>query len=131
MTGMIEIAQQNLLSPMVLFFALGLFASFRAGQTSTFPEAIAKTMAIYLMMAIGFKGGVELAKAGASVTLFLVLGAGALVSAVLPLIGFALLSATSSAVPHRPGGGCGTLRLDLHRHVRCSHPGGCRRRARL
>jgi hypothetical protein len=60
------------------------------------PEAIAKTMAIYLMMAIGFKGGVELAKAGASVTLFLVLGAGALVSAVLPLIGFALLSATSS-----------------------------------
>jgi hypothetical protein len=29
MTGMIEIAQQNLLSPMVLFFALGLFASFR------------------------------------------------------------------------------------------------------
>jgi hypothetical protein len=33
MTGMIEIAQQNLLSPMVLFFALGLFASF-VGQTS-------------------------------------------------------------------------------------------------
>jgi hypothetical protein len=95
MTGMIEIAQQNLLSPMVLFFALGLFASFVRSDLNI-PEAIAKTMAIYLMMAIGFKGGVELAKAGASVTLFLVLGAGALVSAVLPLIGFALLSATSS-----------------------------------
>jgi hypothetical protein len=94
MTGMIEIAQQNLLSPMVLFFALGLFASFVRSDLNI-PEAIAKTMAIYLMMAIGFKGGVELAKAGASVTLFLVLGAGALVSAVLPLIGFALLSATS------------------------------------
>jgi hypothetical protein len=94
MTGMIEIAQQNLLSPMVLFFALGLFASFVRSDLNI-PEAIAKTMAIYLMMAIGFKGGVELAKAGASITLFLVLGAGALVSAVLPLIGFALLSATS------------------------------------
>jgi len=94
MTGMIEIAQQNLLSPMVLFFALGLFASFVKSDLSI-PEAIAKTMAVYLMMAIGFKGGVELANAGASVTLFAVLAAGAVVSAVLPLIGFGLLSATS------------------------------------
>ena len=94
MSSMIEIAQQNLLSPMVLFFALGLFASFVKSDLSI-PEAIAKTMAIYLMMAIGFKGGVELAKAGASVTLFAVLAAGAVVSALLPLIGFVLLSATS------------------------------------
>ena len=94
MSAMIEIAQQNLLSPMVLFFALGLFASFVKSDLSI-PEAIAKTMAVYLMMAIGFKGGVELANAGASVTLFAVLVAGAVVSAVLPLIGFALLSATS------------------------------------
>lgn len=94
MSSMIEIAQQNLLSPMVLFFALGLFASFVKSDLSI-PEAIAKTMAIYLMMAIGFKGGVELAKAGVSVTLFAVLAAGAVLSALLPLIGFALLSATS------------------------------------
>ena len=94
MTGMIEIAQQNLLSPMVLFFALGLFASFVKSDLNV-PEAIAKTMALYLMMAIGFKGGVELSGTGLSGTLFAVLFAGAVLSAVIPLIGFALLMTTS------------------------------------
>lgn len=94
MTGMFEIAQQNLLSPMVLFFALGLFASFVKSDLSV-PEAIAKTMALYLMMAIGFKGGVELAGTGLTGTLFAVLVVGAILSALLPLIGFGLLRATS------------------------------------
>ena len=94
MTGMIEIAQQNLLSPMVLFFALGLFASFVKSDLNV-PEAIAKTMALYLMMAIGFKGGVELSGAGLSGTLFAVLIAGAILSSLIPLLGFALLRATS------------------------------------
>ena len=94
MTGMFEIAQQNLLSPMVLFFALGLFASFVKSDLSV-PEAIAKTMALYLMMAIGFKGGVELAGTGLTGTLFAVLIVGAILSALLPLIGFGLLRITS------------------------------------
>ncbi len=91
---MLEIAQQNLISPMVLFFALGLFASFVKSDLSI-PEAIAKTMALYLMMAIGFKGGVELAGSGLTATLFAVLIAGAVLSAFLPVIGFGLLRATS------------------------------------
>lgn len=91
---MLEIAQQNLISPMVLFFALGLFASFVKSDLSV-PEAIAKTMALYLMMAIGFKGGVELSGSGLTVTLFAVLVAGAVLSALLPVIGFGLLRATS------------------------------------
>lgn len=94
MGGMLEIAQQNLISPMVLFFALGLFASFVKSDLSV-PEAIAKTMALYLMMAIGFKGGVELAGSGLTAKLFAVLIAGAVLSALLPVIGFALLRATS------------------------------------
>lgn len=91
---MLEIAQQNLISPMVLFFALGLFASFVKSDLSI-PEAIAKTMALYLMMAIGFKGGVELAGSGLTATLFAVLIAGAVLSAFLPVIGFGLLRAMS------------------------------------
>lgn len=91
---MLEIAQQNLISPMVLFFALGLFASFVKSDLSI-PEAIAKTMALYLMMAIGFKGGVELAGSGLTTTLFAVLIAGAALSALLPVAGFGLLRATS------------------------------------
>ena len=79
---------------MVLFFALGLFASFVKSDLSV-PEAIAKTMALYLMMAIGFKGGVELVGSGLTATLFSALLAGAILSAVLPVIGFTLLRATS------------------------------------
>ncbi|MEM7635386.1 MAG: sodium-dependent bicarbonate transport family permease [Pseudomonadota bacterium] len=94
MGGMLEIAQQNLVSPMVLFFALGLFASFVKSDMSV-PSAIAKTMALYLMMAIGFKGGVELAGSGLTMTLFAVLFAGAVLSALLPVIGFGLLRVTS------------------------------------
>ena len=94
MSDMLEIAQQNLISPMVLFFALGLFASFVKSDLSV-PDAIAKTMALYLMMAIGFKGGVELSGGGLTATLFAVLLAGAVLSALLPVIGFGLLRVTS------------------------------------
>lgn len=56
-----EIALSTLLSPMVLFFGLGLFAALLRSQM-TVPEAFSKGLAIYLMMAIGFKGGVEMSK---------------------------------------------------------------------
>lgn len=42
----------TLLSPMVLFFALGALAAF-ARSDLTIPEAAGKAMAIYLMVAIG------------------------------------------------------------------------------
>ena len=58
---MIELATSNLLSPMVLFFVLGLSASLARSDLSI-PEAIAKGMSLYLMMAIGFKGGAGVAR---------------------------------------------------------------------
>ncbi len=86
----IDLALANLLSPMVLFFALGLMASL-ARSDLTVPEAIAKFLALYLMMAIGFKGGVAVARSGLDMTLVGVMLAGIILSAVIPLIGFALL----------------------------------------
>jgi uncharacterized protein len=86
----LDLAIANLLSPMVLFFALGLGASL-ARSDLTVPEAIAKFLALYLMMAIGFKGGVAVAKSGFDLTLVGVMLAGIVLSALIPLIGFALL----------------------------------------
>jgi hypothetical protein len=90
----LDLATTNLLSPMVLFFALG-FLSALARSDLSIPEAIAKGMALYLMLAIGFKGGVEVQKTGIDARLIGVLVGGMALSALLPLIGFALLRATS------------------------------------
>ncbi len=90
----LDLAIANLLSPMVLFFALGLAASLARSDLSV-PEAVAKLLALYLMMAIGFKGGAAVAKSGVDLQLVGVMLAGMALSAVIPLIGFALLRATT------------------------------------
>ncbi len=90
----IDLALGNLLSPVVLFFALGLFAAI-ARSDLTIPEAVAKGLAIYLMMAIGLKGGVEVAKQGLTAKLVLTIGAGAVLSFALPFLAYTILRATS------------------------------------
>lgn len=92
MASILDIAAINLLSAPVLFFVLG-FAGSLAGSRLTLPEAVAKTLSIYLMLAIGFKGGVAVAEHGIGIDLFLALAAGAALSALLPLIGFGMLGA--------------------------------------
>ena len=53
----------NLLSPAVLFFALGLIAALTKSDLK-FPEPLYVALTIYLLVAIGFKGGVAIAEAG-------------------------------------------------------------------
>lgn len=55
--------QANLLSPPVLFFGLGMLASICRSDLR-FPEALYVSLTIYLLCAIGFKGGVAMAEAG-------------------------------------------------------------------
>ena len=55
--------QSNLLSPAVLFFCLGIFAALTRSDLK-FPEALYNTLTIYLLTAIGFKGGVAVSEAG-------------------------------------------------------------------
>jgi hypothetical protein len=95
MDGILALAGANLISPIVLSFALGLFAAL-ARSDLTVPEAVAKGMSIYLLFAIGFKGGVAVASHGIDATLGLSLLAGVILSAVLPLVAFALLSVMSN-----------------------------------
>lgn len=52
---------QNLLSPPILFFVLGVIAGCLKSDLDV-PEQISRYLSIYLMMAIGFKGGVAIAE---------------------------------------------------------------------
>jgi len=90
-TAIFDLALGNLLSPIILSFALGLFAALARSDLSI-PEAVAKGMSIYLLFAIGFKGGAGVAAYGADATLLLAIGAGVILSFGLPFIAFALLS---------------------------------------
>ena len=94
MSNAMDLAAANLLSPMVLFFALGLAASLLRSDLNI-PEAVAKGMSLYLMMAIGFKGGAGVASHGLDAKLLWSLAAGVALSALIPPIAFRLLSATT------------------------------------
>jgi len=89
-SSILHLAAANLISPIILSFALGLLAAF-ARSDLTIPEAVAKGMSIYLLFAIGFKGGASVASHGVDATLLLAVGAGVILSFGLPLIAFALL----------------------------------------
>jgi hypothetical protein len=52
MNEMLSLSLQNLLSPMVLFFVLGLLAVWVRSDPAV-PEAIAKFLALYLLLSIG------------------------------------------------------------------------------
>lgn len=58
----LELVQISLLSPMVLAFVLGAGASFLKSDLRV-PDAVSSALSIYLLLAIGLKGGAELAKA--------------------------------------------------------------------
>jgi hypothetical protein len=58
--------QANLLAPPALFFALGVIAALVRSDLR-FPESMYTALTIYLLVAIGFKGGVSMQEAGLGV----------------------------------------------------------------
>ena len=90
MDQILTLAATNLLSPIILSFVLGVLAAL-ARSDLNFPEAVAKGMSIYLLFAIGFKGGASVAQHGLDQTLIFSLLAGIFLSAVLPIVAFWLL----------------------------------------
>ena len=91
---MFDLALATILSPVVLFFVLGLGAGLGKSDI-TIPEAVSKGLAIYLMMAIGLKGGFEMAASGLTATVITVMACGVLLSFALPAIAFFLLRSTT------------------------------------
>jgi uncharacterized protein len=90
MQDILALASANLLTPMILCFALGLFAALARSEL-TIPEAVAKGMSIYLLFSIGFKGGVAVADHGLDATLIAALVAGVILSFIIPFAAFGLL----------------------------------------
>lgn len=93
--NILELAAQNLISPAILFFVLGLAAAFARSDLSV-PEAVAKGLSLYLLLAIGFKGGGSVSAHGIDAGLILSILAGVILSFLLPLIAFAMLRVMSS-----------------------------------
>jgi hypothetical protein len=92
---MTSLALQNLLSPPVLFFLLGVFAAFVRSDLSI-PEAVARFLALYLLFSIGFRGGAEVAHHGPTFALLASIGAGIALSFLLPFLAYVLLGAISN-----------------------------------
>ena len=91
----VQLFTQNLLSPAILFFALGLLAGFVKSDLSV-PEHISRYLSIYLMMAIGFKGGVAIAETpNIDGEVIATIVAGLAVGFFQPFIGYYLLRVTS------------------------------------
>ncbi|WP_377194430.1 sodium-dependent bicarbonate transport family permease [Ruegeria meonggei] len=80
----------NLIVPTILFFVLGLLAAIVRSDL-TIPEGAAKFMSLYLLLAIGFKGGHSLTENGLSKEVFTALGVGLALSFLIPFIAYALL----------------------------------------
>ncbi|MDT8859830.1 sodium-dependent bicarbonate transport family permease [Alkalihalobacillus sp. MEB130] len=86
---MYDIMIQNLLSPVVLFFVLGLLAAMLKSDLK-FPSALSETLSIFLLVAIGLKGGIELSKYSFGEVISPVLGT-LFLGSILPIVTLLLL----------------------------------------
>ena len=80
----------NLSSPPLLFFFLGLLAVLVRSDLDI-PGQIARFLSLYLLFAIGFKGGAALAASNLGGAVWLSLGLAMLLSALVPLYSFFIL----------------------------------------
>ena len=92
---MLTLFIQNLVSPSILFFLLGCLSGFIKSDL-VIPDSISRYLSIYLMIAIGFKGGVALTNTpeiNGQVVSMLLVGLG--IGFIQPFVGFALLKITT------------------------------------
>ena len=80
----------NLLNPPVLFFFLGAFACLVRSDLEV-PQPLPKFFALYLLVSIGFKGGVELSKSGFTSEVATTLAAAMGMAVLVPAIAFFVL----------------------------------------
>ena len=82
---------QNLLDPAILFFIFGIFAVAVRSNLEV-PPQIARFLSLYLLMALGLKGGFALAKSGLTAEVAISLGCALVMATVVPAFGYALLA---------------------------------------
>lgn len=94
MDNLIAIAANNLISPPILFFLMGILAA-RFKSDLDISAGLGKTLSLYLMLAIGFKGGVELSRSELTLTTVLALFAAMALAFVLPFIAYGFIRLTT------------------------------------
>jgi uncharacterized protein len=80
----------NILNPPVLFFFLGMLAVFVQSDLEI-PNPLPKLFSLYLLVAIGFKGGHELFESGLSPLILATLGAAVFMASIVPVYSFFIL----------------------------------------
>ena len=82
---------QNIFAPTVLFFFIGVIAVLCKSDLEI-PAPLPKLFSLYLLLAIGFKGGIGIQKSGIfNDQVLLTLSAAVLMSLLIPLLGFIVL----------------------------------------
>ncbi|WP_151634567.1 sodium-dependent bicarbonate transport family permease [Noviherbaspirillum aerium] len=81
---------QNFLDPAILFFAVGVLAGCLKSNLEI-PQPISRFLSLYLLMALGLKGGFALAKSGLTSEIAVSLGCAILLAVVIPLAGYQFL----------------------------------------
>lgn len=82
-------ALSTILNPGILFFILG-FAAKLAKSNLTIPESVVKFISLYLMLSIGFKGGISLHSSELFGDGILIIGIIILMSALVPVYSYLL-----------------------------------------
>lgn len=81
---------QNLLDPAILFFVFGVLAGALRSNLEI-PKSIAKFLSLYLLMALGLKGGFALAHTGLTLSVALSLLAAIIMAFLVPSLGYLFL----------------------------------------
>ena len=81
---------QNLIDPAILFFVFGVLAGALKSNLEI-PHSIAKFLSLYLLMALGLKGGFALAQSGLTADVALSLAAALFMAFLVPVMGYAFL----------------------------------------
>lgn len=85
-----DILVYNLTDPTLLFFVLGIIAT-RVKSDLEIPASTSKFLSLYLLFAIGFKGGQELSKSVMNAEIVYSVLFGIFLSAAVPLLAFFIL----------------------------------------
>jgi uncharacterized protein len=80
----------NFLDPAILFFIFGAFAG-AVKSNLEIPQPIARFLSLYLLMALGLKGGFALHKSGFTAEIALSLGLAIFLAVLIPIIGYQIL----------------------------------------
>jgi len=80
----------NLLDPSILFFIFGIFAGLVKSNLEI-PQPISRFLSLYLLMALGLKGGFALNKSGFTPEIAISLGLAIALAVLIPLLSYNLL----------------------------------------